>query len=316
MKNVAAVIVTHNSAREVGGCLDAVIGRVDEVVVVDNASRDNTREEVIKRPTVRFIANATNRGFAAAVNQGISAVDTDCVLLLNPDAVLLTGIDGLLKACRRPGVAAAAGKLVDEQGQAQKGFNVRRFPTPLSLSFEVLGCNRIFPWNPVNRRYRCLDLDLASSAEVEQPAGAFLMIRRNAWRAVGGFDEGFAPLWFEDVDFLKRLHERSYRVVYEPSAVAKHVGAHSLGSLPQDRRELYWYASLLRYCVVHYRPLQRRGVCVALLLGSAFRMTWGLISKGRVLPVRIYGKVMRLAFSTLVEGRPAGAENKPIVVRR
>ncbi len=75
----------------------------------------------------------------------------------------------------------------------------------------MLGLNRLWPGNPVNRRYRCLDLDLEAAADVEQPAGAFLLIRRDAWQALGGFDEGFHPIWFEDVDFLKRARDAGYR---------------------------------------------------------------------------------------------------------
>ena len=66
-------------------------------------------------------------------------------------------------------MGAAAGKLTGSQGRPQTGFSVRRFPTPLSLSFEVLGLDRIWPANPVNRRYRCLDLNLEAPADVEQP---------------------------------------------------------------------------------------------------------------------------------------------------
>ena len=64
------------------------------------------------------------------------------------------------------------------------------------------------------------------------------MIRRDAWEAVGGFDEGFRPVWFEDVDFLKRLRRAGYRVRYVPSAVARHRGGHSVGKLAERSREL------------------------------------------------------------------------------
>ena len=309
MNQTGAVIVTYNSEAEIGPCLDAALPRLGEIVVVDNGSKDGTREEVLKRPKVRYVANATNRGFAAAVNQGIAALETPLVLLLNPDAVLLTGVESLVEACWQAGVAAAGGKLVDDLGRPQVGFCVRRFPTPLTISLEVLGVNRLWRGNPVNRRYRCLDLDLNAPADVEQPAGAFLMIRRDSWEAVGGFDEGFQPLWFEDVDFLKRLQDHKHRVLYVPFAAARHQGAHSAGRLPREEREIYWYASLLRYCSAHFHPFGRRTVCGALLLGSILRMAVGVVSGGTLLPVKIYGKVMRLGFSRLTQFRgPGGRE--------
>ena len=108
----------------------------------------------------------------------------------------------MIDASRQYGLAA--GKLVDKTGVAQKGFTIRRFPTPASLIFELFGINRLWPSNPVNRRYRYLDRDLDQPGPVEQPAGAFLMFRRDVWKRLRGFDESFHPVWFEDVDYCRR----------------------------------------------------------------------------------------------------------------
>ncbi len=163
-----------------------------EVVVVDNASSDGTVAEVRNRG-VRLVANPTNRGFAAAVNQGFSALETRYVLLLNPDAELLGGLKDLCAACDLPGSAGAGGKLLDAQDRPQIGFMVRQLPTPLILTLEALLLNRILPNNPVNRRYRGLQLNYNVRIPVEQPAGAFLMVRRAVWQELGGFDESFFP---------------------------------------------------------------------------------------------------------------------------
>jgi GT2 family glycosyltransferase len=315
MKRTGAVIVTYNSAAEIGSCVDAALARLDKIVVVDNDSRDGTRKEVLKRQAVQWISNSTNRGFAAAVNQGIQEVDSSFVLLLNPDAVLLTGVESLIEACGQPEVAAAAGKLVDDQYRPQVGFNVRRFPTLLSLSFEVLGLNRVWPGNPVNRRFRCLDFNHESSGDVEQPAGAFLMVRRDAWEALGGFDEGFHPLWFEDVDFLKRAVERGYRVVYVPRASAMHSGGHAARKISQESRAIYWYASLLRYIAKHFPPLERRAVCAAMVAGCALRMLVGVFLERNLDPFRVYSKVIWLACLQLLRGGVGGAKGSPVPAR-
>ena len=71
-----------------------------------------------------------------------------------------------------------------------------RPPVPDSSHFGVRGngaWNRLWQGNPVNQRYRCFDLDLDKSAEVEQPSGACLMLRRDAWRQLGGMDGGIPP---------------------------------------------------------------------------------------------------------------------------
>ena len=156
----AAIIVTFNSEAVIGPCLDCLAKMAPDVkpIIVDNASTDGTLERVRERAHVHAIANPENRGFAAAVNQGISACEAEFLLLLNPDVNLLTGVDALIDASQKYGLAA--GKLVDLNGCAQTGFTIRRFPTPASLVLELFGINRLWPSNPVNRRYRYQDRNL------------------------------------------------------------------------------------------------------------------------------------------------------------
>ena len=203
MADTGIVIVTYFSEREIGPCLDAALASGADVVVVDNGSSDGSIAEAARRG-VRLIANSENRGFAAAVNQGIAALDAPFILLLNPDAVLCGGLDQMRAACLIPHAAGAGGCLLGEDGAPQAGFMVRALPTPTAMILEALLLNRLWPNNPVNRRYRGLGLDYSARIAVEQPAGAFLMIRRSVWQELNGFDEGFHPLWFEDVDFCRR----------------------------------------------------------------------------------------------------------------
>src|SRR5579863_3227632 len=132
MSEIGIIIVTYNSGKEIGACLDAAIASGADVVVVDNASRDGTIAEVARRG-VRLVANAENRGFAAAVNQGFSVLNSHYVLLLNPDAVLQSSLQPLRAGCDLAESGAAGGQLVDHQGRPQLGFMVRRFPTPAAL---------------------------------------------------------------------------------------------------------------------------------------------------------------------------------------
>lgn len=162
-----------------------------------------------------------------------------------------------------------------------------------------MGLNRLWPLNPVNSRYRYWDLDCDAPAEVEQPAGAFLMIRREAWRRLGGFDERFFPLWFEDVDFLKRARDAGYRTYYVPDAVARHTGGHSLETLPWESRQLYWYDSLLKYAGKHFTRRSRWTLCCAMILGFIPRTLFGVISSRTARPLFVYGRVIRLAGSYL-----------------
>jgi N-acetylglucosaminyl-diphospho-decaprenol L-rhamnosyltransferase len=302
MSDIGIIIVTYNSAAEIGACLDAALVSGAETVVVDNASVDGTINEVGRRG-VRLIANTENRGFAGAVNQGFEEIKNPYVLLLNPDAVILTSLEPMRQACDLPNSAGAGGQLVDAAGQPQVGFMVRGLPTPAALVLEALLLNRCWPGNPVNRRYRCLGWDSSSRSRVEQPAGAFFMVRRAVWQELGGLDEGFFPLWFEDVDFCGRIRDRGYSLYYVPEAVAKHTGGHSLPQLPLEMRLIYWYRSLLRYSAKHFHPLAFRVVCLAVVMGSFLRGITQSAVHRNFRPMAAYGRVASLAGRSLFCGQ-------------
>lgn len=305
MSDIGIVIVTYNSGDEIGPCLDAAAGAGAEIVVVDNASSDETLAEVERRG-VRFVRNPANLGFAAAVNQGFRALTAKYMVLLNPDAELRSGLEDLRCQCDLPGVAAAGGRTVGPDGQLQAGWMARRLPTPTALCFEVLGINRLWPHNPVNWRFRCYDLSLTETmpVEIEQPAGAFLMVRRDAWERLGGFDEGFYPLWFEDVDFCRRLKDAGLRLFHVPSAVVAHAGAHSIRKLPLGLREIYWYGSLLRYASKHYAPFARRMVCSSVVAGSVIRAVGRLFHWGGWNDIAIYWKIIGVARRHFLSRQP------------
>lgn len=287
-----AVIVTWNSGDRIAACLNALPPETP-AVVVDNASEDGTAALARGRATV--IANQLNRGFAAAANQGIAALDCEFVLLLNPDT--------LVRSVVMPGegVGAVGGRLVGEDGCTQQGFAVRGFPTPLALSFEILGLNRIWRGNPVNRRYRRPDFDFDRAQDADQPPGAFLLIRKKAWEDVDGFDERFTPVWFEDVDFCRRLVGAGWRIRYEPGAVAVHAGGASVKKLEDRERVWYWYANLLRYAGKHFNPLGLGLVRLAMLAAFLPRSIAGVLQDGSLRAFRTYGKVAIFALM----GRPS-----------
>ena len=294
MSDLGIVIVTHNSQDHIGPCLDAAMPTGAKIVVVDNASHDGTIAEAARRG-VQVIANSTNCGFAAAVNQGFVVLDCGYVLLLNPDSVMIKGLAALAEACESSRAAGAGGRLVDSRGVDQTGFMVRRLPRPVDLILEALLLNRVWPGNPVNRKYRSLDLKYGSRLEVEQPAGAFLMVRSAVWKELGGFDENFFPLWFEDVDFCRRAIDRGYRWFFVPDAVAKHTGAHSIVKLTLEMRQVYWYGSLLRYSAKHYHPVALRIVCLAVAAGSLLRMVGDVARERSLKPIGAYRRVLGLA---------------------
>jgi GT2 family glycosyltransferase len=301
-RRTGAVIVTHNSAAWISLCLERLVRHCSEIVVFDNCSTDGTVEEAKRHAGVRVIESPRNLGFAGGVNRGIENLEADRILILNPDVLLETPLDPLETEIGRPGVGAAAGVLCDAQNRPQAGFTVRRFPTAQTLAFEALGLNRIWPSNPVNRHYRCADLDLRKPQEPEQPAGAFVLIRREVWEQLGGWDERFHPVWFEDVDFFLRMRRAGWTARLAPEVRAIHAGGHSVNRLDPGIRRSYWYGSLLRYSAKHLGPFRTRFVAVAVLVGAAVRFVLGKF--GGAGQSGEYDTVMRLAARTMLWGSP------------
>ena len=268
----SAIVVTYNSGASIAACLTALAEEDCEILVVDNASADDTVHCVRQFASVHLIANAENAGFATAVNQGAREANGDVLLVLNPDAIAEPGAVGALLRCvETTGAAAVGGALLDEEGQPARGFAFRRIPTLAPLAYEALLVNQLWPGNPVNRRYRYLDADYSQQQEVEQPAGACLAVRRAAWELIDGFDEQFFPIWFEDVDFCKRLRDRGQHIFYCPEARFRHSGAHSVGQLSFRARQIFWYGNMLLYARKHFSRAQVVVLRLAIAGGMALR---------------------------------------------
>jgi N-acetylglucosaminyl-diphospho-decaprenol L-rhamnosyltransferase len=285
----SAIIVTYNSGASIRACLEALAAppgpataalAVDapeecETIVIDNASADDTLqhlEEFVASRPVRLIANERNLGFAAAVNQGAREASGEVLLILNPDAIAQPGaVAALLRCMDSSGAAAVGGALIGDDGKPERGFTFRRLPTPATLCYEALLVNRLLPRNAVNRQYRCLDADYAQQQDVEQPAGACLAVSRTMWEKLGGFDEQFFPVWFEDVDFCKRLRDQGRRMVYCPEARFQHRGAHSVGQLSFRARQIFWYGNMLLYAEKHFSKGQVRHLRLAIVGGMLLR---------------------------------------------
>lgn len=306
MPRCSAIIVTYNSAESITQCLQALAAEDCEIVVVDNASQDETVALVqsfqLQHP-VELLRISRNLGFAAGVNHGIKAASGDVFLVLNPDAIAEPGaVTALMECMNSYSAAAAGGALLGASGEPERGFAFRRLPTLNSLLCEVLLVNQIWPSNPVNRRYRCLDADYSKVQQVEQPAGACLGITRKAWDSIGGMDTQFFPVWFEDVDLCKRLIDSGAKIMYCPAARFHHSGAHSVGKLSFAQKQIFWYANMLRYARKYFSPVKvlvlRVGIVKGMLLRSlAMVLGFGPSQVDSHTALKAYRDVIKLAFS-------------------
>jgi GT2 family glycosyltransferase len=275
MTKISSIIVNWNSGSYLRDCLNSIVetthGQDVEIIVIDNGSRDESLVDSWNEfPQAKILLNAENIGFAAGTNVGIKAASGKFLLLLNPDIIAKSGAINTLASflATHPEVGAVAGKLLSPDGTPQIGFNVRSFPTLATVIYEALLLNALLPQNRVNRQYRMLDWSHDEVREVDQPAAACLMLKREVIQNVGLLDEQFFPAWFEDVDYCKRIKDAGWKIYFHPEAEFVHRGGLSLERLSYHDFLVAFYRNLLRYLRKHHRfpsPLLRVLIAIGMV---------------------------------------------------
>lgn len=302
--DLSILIVTWNSERFIDRCLQSISAACDglsyEVVVHDNASGDGTLAHLGDAHVIRSISN---RGFAAGINRAFDVSRGRYVFLLNPDCELapgaVTAVFDFLE--QHPHAAAAAPLLIDDGGDSQREFQLRRLPTLGTFMAEVLLIDKLFPKNPATARYRYHGLDLTAPRRVEQPAAAALLLRRQAVEEIGPLDEAFAPAWFEDVDYCRRLAEKQKEVWVVPEAQARHFGGASLEHISFGTFVDVWYRNMWRYTRKWMPPSHAEALRWGIIIGMLLRCFAGFVGfhpRGVACwdAFRAYRNVLRKAF--------------------
>jgi GT2 family glycosyltransferase/glycosyltransferase involved in cell wall biosynthesis len=270
---VSVVIVNFNTCELLERCLrdlSAQAGVMLQTVVVDNASDDSSRELVRERfPQVELIELPENVGFARANNLAFERCRGEYVLLLNSDAFVQAGaVSELLAAARRhPRAAAIGARLLNADGTLQR--SAWPFPHPARYLLEAFGLHRI-----LRRSHFYEDLGIWKHDEersVDFVIGACLLLRIDALRQVGGFDERFW-LYGEETDLQRRLAARGWSVIFCPTAQAVHIGGAS--QMAASLRLRHFYSAQRRFLRKHVGlgawPIAR----LALVAGSCLRGRW------------------------------------------
>lgn len=309
--DLSILIVTWNSERWIDRCLRSIPaacqGLEYEVVVHDNASSDATLAHLGEASVLR---STKNEGFAAGTNRAFAASTGRYVFLLNPDCELaplaLTRLFEFLEG--HPQIAAAVPLLIDHSGDSQREFQLRRLPTLGTLAAEVLLLDKLFPWNPATASYRYRDLDLTEPRRIEQPAAAALLLRREVVDEIGPLDEQFAPAWFEDVDYCRRLAEHRKEMWVVPGAEVVHFGGASLEHIHFAGFVDIWYRNMWRYARKWMRPRQAETLRWTVVAGMMLRVVAGVVGLrprgiGRREAMRAYGGVMKRALNRWDESR-------------
>lgn len=258
-------------------CLAELIDEplLQRIVVVDNASSDETAAALIERFGARLdvVSLATPHGFASACNRGSERGNAQHVLFLNSDILVTPGaIETLVAELERdPDAVAAGGRLVDPDDlTTQSGYRPRPFPTLFNFAVVITGLEEFWPGNPVTRRYHGEALADSDTVAVDQPAAAALLVPRERLAAVGGFDERFW-FWFEDSDLLARLH-RGGKVLYVPKASFRHLGGGTFRRWTKPQRIRSVHHGMVHYADAQFARRERVALGLLLLLVSAPRL--------------------------------------------
>jgi N-acetylglucosaminyl-diphospho-decaprenol L-rhamnosyltransferase len=222
---VRVVVVTYSPGPLLQTCLDSLADACSQpydVVLADNGSVDGFPEQLAAAPGVRLVRTGANLGYGSAANVGAASEPaTQWILVCNPDVRFGTdAVDAMLAAAERwPRGGSFGPAIFDPEGRLYP--SARRVPRlGVGSAHAVLGL--VWPDNPWTRHYTQRD-SAAHEHAVGWLSGACLLVRREAWEAVGGFDPGYF-MYFEDVDLGDRLGRLGWANVYVPSARVAHVG--------------------------------------------------------------------------------------------
>ena len=267
---VSVVIVTYRNAADIGGCLAAVrnaapVAPVD-VIVVDNASGDGTVAAARAVPGVTVLERPDNGGFAAGCTAGAAVASGDWLLFLNPDTELAPDAIAALVDCaqQHPSAGLVGARFVHADGTSDPRSCWGR-PSPWSALCFALGLSSLLPGN------RVFDPeapppwtgDLTAARAVPVISGACMLVSRELWDRLGGFDPVFF-LYGEDADFCLRAAAAGYRPMVTGRAVCQHPGGRSSSSAGKLVLLFTGKATVLR----RHFPRWLRGPGVGLLLGG------------------------------------------------
>jgi GT2 family glycosyltransferase len=252
MDKTSVIIINWNTRELLANCIDSIeqhsSGLQLEVIVVDNGSTDGSQVMLQEKyPHVQLIANQENVGFARANNQAMRVAQGAYFLLWNSDAFATPGaIQSLLRlAEREPKAGIIGAQLRNADGTFQASHTP--FPNQWQEFLILTGLGRAWQGG----FYPSFGPEEEKGPQViDYVEGACLLVRREAYQAVGGLDEGYF-MYAEEVDWCYSMRRHGWQVWYQPEARVIHLGGASSAGR-RTRREADLYRSRIRFFRKHY----------------------------------------------------------------
>jgi GT2 family glycosyltransferase len=234
----------------------ALDGLAAEIVVVDNASTDDSAELVAGRPGVRLVRNESNAGYAHAMNQAYEGCEAPVFIALNPDTVPRARSLALLveRLLADPGVGLIAPKLINPDGTTQ--HSVYRFPS-LALS-AVVGLLPARMHSLVGRTWWLEGhADHEQRTDIDWAIGAVHCVRTAALLGESPYSERWF-MYVEDLDLCWQLRRRGWRIALDPDAVVVHEGNAAGSQAWGEGRRPMWMVATYDWYRLERGPAQAR----------------------------------------------------------
>jgi GT2 family glycosyltransferase len=243
MIDLLIIIVNYNASEFLRKCIRSIVDNVKgvsyEIIVVDNASSDNSQQIMKKEfPHIKLITNKKNIGFSKANNQGVKiSKESRYVLFLNPDTVVQKRtIEEMIKYMdAHKDVGASTCKLVMPNGKIDDAIH-RGFPTPWNAFSHFSGLEKLFPQSKLFAGYSLGWMNFEKPHEIDVLAGAFMLVRRSAGEEVKWWDEDYF-FYGEDIDFCFMLKQKNWKIYYVPQVSITHLKGVS-GGIKAISREI------------------------------------------------------------------------------
>jgi len=273
--DVSVAIVHYQTPELLDRCLRALRASDEadrlEVFVIDNASSRFDAEACCRAfPDVRIIENEKNLGFAVASNQALRLATGRYMLLLNPDARVEPETIRVMREYMdaRPDVGCATCRVELPDGSLDLACR-RLFPTPERSFYRMTWLSKIFPRSRRFGQYNLTYLDEWTETEIDQPCGAFMMVRTEIRSTIGLLDERYF-MYGEDTDWAYRIKQAGWRIMYVPLTTVHH-DKRAASRKYRSRTIKYFYDAMLLFYDTHYRPIYPRWVTTAVHAGVGLR---------------------------------------------
>jgi O-antigen biosynthesis protein len=263
--DLTIVTVNWNVRDMLVKCLQSIFkhtqGLTYEVIVVDNASNDNSVSELRKLFSKEIVAeklliieNDRNNGFSKANNQGLKEARGKYVLFMNPDMEFIENTALKLKEILDgdSNIGAVTCKLLYKDKTPQP--NVKRDPTFCSQLLIELKLHRLFKSLPCLKKYLAKDFDYSKRAEIEQAMGAFIFTGKDLMNKLNGWDESFW-MWWEDLDLCKRIRQAGRTIVYAPVSGVIHYEGQSFAQVMTVDKQKRFVRGLTVYFKKHHSKI-------------------------------------------------------------